>query len=313
MNAPAQLGIEAADYVLPRTRYGAEQWGQLFDKPDLVERLHANGARFFYREHERDIVTLAGDAVARLVERHQIDVSQVDLIIHFHTLQASVPPDSESLPESIRRKFGLKRATCFSLAQQNCVSFAASIRIFRAMLERHPQLQSCLLIGSDKLPNDLYRTIEDVGLQSDGACAALLVRNGQRNRVLGIAMHTSAQYHAGAGDPQMVRELNREYYMLTQRVIRRAATEAGRPLDQFRLLLPHNVNHRGWTATAGFLRRPVDWIFTDNIASKGHVFGCDGLINLTDAKAAGRIQDGDPYLMYSMGFGGCFGAIAFEA
>lgn len=314
MDTPVSLGIDAAEYVLPACRHPVEDWEALSGKPPgFAGQVRSSGAAWFHREHERDITKLAGDAVARLAERHRIALAEVDLIIHFHTLQSSVPPAPGSLPDAIRRRFGMTRATGFSVAQQNCVSFAASVRLFRALLARHSTLQSCLLVGADKLSNELYRTIEDVGLQSDGACAALLVRNPSRHRLLGVAMHTAAQYHAGAGDPMLVRELNRQYFLITQKVIRRAATESGLELDRFRLLLPHNVNRTGWSATAGFLRRPADWVFTDNIAEKGHLFACDGLVNLVDAQRAGLLQPGDPYLMYSMGFGGCFGALALEA
>jgi 3-oxoacyl-[acyl-carrier-protein] synthase-3 len=110
----------------------------------------------------------------------------------------------------------------------------------------------------------------------------------------------------------LAQRLNQAYYLTTVKLLKRLLTESGIRVSDVVRLLPHNMNHPGWRSICGMLRLPETRLFTTNISRKGHVYGCDAIINLVDLEQDEGAQPG-PIVVYSMGYGACFGALLLDA
>lgn len=308
------LGITATAYALPTKREALEQWGEAAEQPQaVIDLLRANGMDSVLNAAGVASEGWAIAAARAAVDKSGLDLEQIRLIVYFHTLKSSVPHDGETIITKLRRALGLNRALGFSLAQQNCVSYLAALHTVSRLLQAHPYIDHALLVGADVIDAPQYRPIDVVGLQSDGGAAALVSRAAVGNRLLGTAFVTFGEHYRGVhSGPEMTERLNQMYYLVTHKLICRLLHENGFKVEDVKLLLPHNVNLPGWKRILANLRMSEDRLYFANIPRLGHVFGCDGVINLQDAEAAGRLRKGDLYIVYSMGFGGCFGAALFR-
>ena len=309
MSAVPVVAIEAAAYYLPSKVVSIEDWAAITGRPaGLVETLKQNQVLRYHDAEGQSPEDMISEAVAQLAAQTDLRAPEVDLIIYVHTMPLSAPPAPRSIFGALFARFNFQRAVCFSVAQQNCVSFLASLRIIRAMMTADPTLKRVLIVGGDSLPFASQRTIEDNGVHSDGAAAALVLRDGQRNRLVSIETKMDGRFFRGVLNDEEV-EHNQRYYWTMISVIRSAIRKSGRTVGGISRILPHNLNLPGWKKVLGVLEIDESRLFASNIPSKGHVFSCDGMINLADCET---LNAGEHYAVYSNGFSGCFGCGVFE-
>jgi 3-oxoacyl-[acyl-carrier-protein] synthase-3 len=280
---------------------------------DLRDRMQASGLHTYFDNDARTVDNLVLDSTLKLLQISNLAPSDIDLVVYFHTQQSSVASEGRDIGNLLRTCLGIQ-CQAFSISQQNCVSSLLSIQFMDWLFSHRKDLQRVLLVGADALGIERLRSVNGgVGMHSDGAVCALLTRDGARNQLLGSEFVSLAEHYRGMDSPiDLAASLDRQYYLVTHKVIMSALKKSGVAPADLRWILPHNVNVPGWNGIATGLKIPPERIFTKNIREKSHVYGCDGLINLADATSAHLIQPGDNFLIFSMGYGGFFGAAVFK-
>jgi 3-oxoacyl-[acyl-carrier-protein] synthase-3 len=314
MSSAVSLGLTGASYYLPGTAVSLDEWPEMARKGEgLAEALRRNGLRSYHRAVGEKLCDMCIKSVGQTLQATSCDPDSIDLLVYFHTLQTSILAPPTSVVRVISQEFGLHRAVGFSISQQNCVSFLASLRLIRNLMHVRPQIRKAIVFGADITRNERLRNIEEVGIQSDGTYSVLVERDQPRNRLLHMAFRTFGEYYAGIrSDQRLGDELNQMYYLSTYRLIARVIDESGLKRDQIARLLPHNVNLPGWNRLARALKLCKEALFSDNIPIKGHLYGGDGIVNLHDCEQIPLLKPDDPFIIFSMGYGGTFGTALFR-
>jgi 3-oxoacyl-[acyl-carrier-protein] synthase-3 len=265
------------------------------------------GLRSVRRAPGRDHRSLLAAAVAALTELHGNE-SRVRYVMLARTL-GPVAPAGEYPVEELCAELGLANAVGFTLSQHACAAGLVAMDLAGRLLtaDGDPEALALVLTG-EKVVTPAAQAIPESTVMGEGTAACLVGPSGERDRLLGFATRTLGRYAEQvpprALDPEFVKEHNE----ILAEVILQACRQAGVAVDDLALILPHNVNRLSWTWAARLLGIPPDRIFLDNIPVTGHCFGADPFINHVDARAAGRLQPGDLYLMASVGLGATFSA-----
>jgi len=305
------FGIEAASHYLP-PRVAVEDWARTHEVPDeTLQVLHDNGMRYFHAAGEATVELMAAQALNALLETHDVDPASVDLLIYVHSLPTSTPAAPASLPARLAARFGLSRAGSFALAGQNCAGLLAALRVMRSLFMAEPRLNRVLLVSADRACGERYREVGVFSFESDGACALLLSRHHPFNRPLAFAGHVDGRHHGGFRRPQTrIHEYRALYGLIAHRLIIRTAQASQLALEEFRHLLPINLDRHVFERLAGSLHMPVDWVFTANIAEHGHVMCCDVVVNLLDLWQRHELEGRENLLFFMSGNNGSFATMA---
>ena len=312
MSAPrTTYGIEAASHYLP-PRVSVEDWARAHEVPDETLRvLHDNGMRYFHHAGDATVERLAALAVSELLDRHGVDPSSVDLLIYVHSLPTSTPAAPSSLPANLAATFCMTRARSFAMAGQNCAGLLAALRVMRSLYVADPRLNRVLLVSADRACGERYREVGTFSFESDGACALLLSRHHPFNRPLAFAGHVDGRHHGGFRRPQArINEYRALYGLIAHRLISRTAQACHLALEDFRHLLPINLDRHVFERLAGSLHMPMDWVFTANIAEHGHVMCCDVVVNLLDLWDRQALDPKENLLFFMSGNNGSFATMA---
>lgn len=308
------MKIEHISYCLGEERRSIRDWCAINDCPaELQKRFADSGLDKYFDHGDKNIDELAIGAVSKLFQDTGLSMDDIDMIVFFHTQQCSVPAGARDIGHLLNDHFNV-RCPAFSVSQQNCVSSLVAIDLIQRLFNTQPHLQRVLLVGADAIGIEGLRSVNGgVGFHSDGGVASTLVRSGEKNELLTTEFLSFAEHYRGMDSPpELAAVLDRQYYLATHKVISSTLKKAGISTADLRWIFPHNVNVPGWKAIAAGIKLPDDRIFTRNIKDKSHIYGCDGLINLADAMSENELQKGDYYLVFSMGYGGFFGAGAFQ-
>lgn len=308
------MKIEHISYCLGEEQRSIRDWCVRNNSPAALQQRFADSGLDKYFDHgDRNIDALAIGAVSKLFQDSGLSMEDIDMIVYFHTQQSSVPGGGRDIGSLLNDHFNV-RCQCFSISQQNCVSSLVALDFLQRLFKTQPHLQRVLLVGADAIGIEMLRNVNGgVGFHSDGGVASTLVRDGENNKLLTTEFLSFAEHYRGMDSPpELAGVLDRQYYLATHKVISATLKKAGIAVSDLRWIFPHNVNVPGWKAIAAGIKLPEDRVFTRNIREKSHVYGCDGLINIADAMSANELQEGDYYLVFSMGYGGFFGAGAFQ-
>lgn len=308
------IGILGTAYKLPKLSISLEQWAmQAGYDVTLTDQLRTSGMATVLQAGYVPLEQWVINASRKALDASGLDGKDIDLILYFHTLASSVPHCGKSIIARLTENVGLSRAKGFSIAQQNCVSYLAALDASRTLINAYKEVSNILIVGADIVLNEKYRPIETIGFQNDGGAAVVVSRHALEHRLLNVALTTYGEYYQGVnGDPEKTRKLNQMYYLSAYKLLKRLLTESCYRTEDIKLILPHNVNLPGWRRILGNLRMSESQLYAPNISKIGHVFGCDGIINLHDAVSEGLLKKGDLYIVFSMGYGGCFGAALFR-
>lgn len=222
---------------------------------------------------------------------------------------ATVTQVGEQPVEDACVALGLSNAVVFTLTQHACASGLLAVRLAGEMLDADgdPDALALVLVG-EKVFSPELEMIPESTVMGESTAACLVTPGGHRDELLGYATRTLGQYCDGfppfALDPNFLKDHND----LLAGVMRDACRHAGVDIADLALILPHNVNRLSWSWTCRVLDVPLDRVFLDNIPVTGHCFAADPFVNYVHARAAGRLNPGDLYLMASVGLGATFSA-----
>ncbi|PMS38409.1 3-oxoacyl-[acyl-carrier-protein] synthase III [Trinickia symbiotica] len=279
------LGIDAAAYELPGQPIDIEAWATRHAyRRERVEAIVESGCRYFHVAPEIGEVELATRAVGRLIDEAGLAPSEVDLLVHVHTQQFSVPAAPRSLPHEVAKAHRMRPLWSASVAQLNCVSIAAGIRAVDALFSAYAQANAALIVSVDRVYGEDYRLRQMSGIQCDGAACLLITRDSARNRIGEVAIRNYAEWHPGSDAVASIeREMIAMEWQYTREIMSAASDMSGVPVDGFAKILPHNADLRGWRSLCRAMNISAERLFEDNIFRRGHACCSDFAINLADA------------------------------
>jgi 3-oxoacyl-[acyl-carrier-protein] synthase III len=300
------IGLCDIAYTLGAAAEDVARWCSGQGRPaELALALARNGARRFHRAEGQTQGELALRALRRLLAQGDVDPARIDVLVVCHTSPANSLPAPLGLAGGLRRDAGLRNALTLAVGQQQCVSPVHALRVMAQLFARRPSWQTGVLVCADTLPVEALRAIGDAGMQSDGASAVLVRRDGG-SRLCGL--HTSNQARptpAIGADGRYDTDPNYLWALVT--LVRQVARAAGLRPGDFTSVLPHNVNRPAWHQALDALRIPRERLFERNFERVGHAFGSDAAINLADSRALARPGH---HLVVASGIGGTFGGFA---
>ncbi|HEV3105344.1 MAG TPA: 3-oxoacyl-ACP synthase [Trinickia sp.] len=307
------IGIDAAAYELPGRPLDIEACAQRHGWPrERVEAIVASGCRYFHAAPEIGEVELATRAVGRLMDEAALAPSDIDLLIHVHTQQFSVPAAPRSLPAEVAHAHGIRTQWAASIGQLGCVGIAGGMRVADALLNAYGEANAALVVSVDRVYGEHYRLRERSGVQSDGAACVLVTRGSTRNRIGHVAIANHAAWHPGSDAVAGVaRQMIAMEWQHTRDIIRAACAGSGTPLERFGRVLPNNTDLRGWHSLARAMGVPRARLFEDNVFKRGHACCSDFAINLADAGLA-AVDAGAHVIGVMQSNTGAFGAITLH-
>jgi 3-oxoacyl-[acyl-carrier-protein] synthase III len=307
------IGIDAVAYELPNKAIDIDCWARERDWPrEQVDSIIASGCRFFHAAPETSEVELASQALGKLLEQTGLAPSSVDLMVHVHTQPFSMPATPRSLLYEISSAHGIEPQWSGSIAQLNCASIAAAIRVIDALFTSYPQAQTAIVVSADRVYDEKTRMRQLSGIQCDGAAALLVTRNSRRNRIGTVALRNHSAWYPGSDTIKEVEQsMISSEWLYTRHIVDEACRLSGQPIENFARILPVNTDLRGWRSLCRALRLEPDRLFGDNVPRCGHVCCSDFAINLADAGFA-ALDAGQQVMGVLQSNVGAFGAITLH-
>lgn len=256
---------------------------------------------------DRDLVGMlvpAGERALRGADR-----DAVRYLVYAHTM-SYVAPVGHRVLDRVRAGLGLRGATAFALSQQHCASPLYAVRLAEHLRREAGPGATVLVMTGEKAVSPRSRLIPGTTVLGDATAAYLYGDGPDGDEVLAVGIRTLGRFHeCGDCPPELLAEYVRIYGDAVVGVMRDALDDAGLGFPDVDLVLPHNVNTYSWRKIALRSGIPLDRIYLDNVATVGHCFGADPLINLESARKAGRVRPGDLVLLVSAGLGATFATI----
>jgi 3-oxoacyl-[acyl-carrier-protein] synthase-3 len=320
-NTPAIAGISYAFPAGSRTVAELAQEQQLTSSSETLQSFGFGSVHVAVEESPYDLALAAS---TRLLDDAGIDRSSVGLLIYGGT------PGSMSFASAVEAEDGaaglctmsrfkypasrlqydldLPNAWTFAVDQLACTTLLGAARIARSLCLTEG-IERALCVSSEFFPVNAGREAI-FNCTSDAACAVLIERNGERNRLVSATTVTKGYYW----DVDALRdEIVASYFPTARHVMLKTIADAGWAPADVDWIIPHNVSMRSWQILSGLIRLPNARLFTDNIARHGHTLAGDNFINYRDAIDGGCIKRGQRVVMFSYGFGAQWTGVAVEA
>ena len=318
---PAIAGIS---YVFPAH---SRTIGELADERQLTSSAETLESFGFGRVHvavAESPYELALEAAKRVLLESAVDPESIGLLIYGGTpgsMSFAPASDAERAARDLctmaRFKYPATRlqydldipnAWTFAVDQLACTTLLAAARIARSLCLTEG-IERALCVSSEFFPANAGREAI-FNCTSDAACAVLIERDGERNRLVSATTVTKGYYW----DVDAMRdEIVASYFPTARHVMLRTIAEAGWAPGDVDWIIPHNVSMRSWEILSSLLALPKARVFSDNIFRHGHTLAGDNFINYRDALDGGCIEPGQRVVLFSYGFGAHWTGVAVEA
>lgn len=285
----------------------------------LVEKFALRGKHIAAAdEHVSDMSVSACEA---LLEEAGVAPESIDVVMYFGSMWKDYAV-WQAAPW-IAHRLGAVNAYAVEYDNVSCGTPVA-LRLARDMLVAEPELQNVLLVGACResylldYGNERSRFMFNFG---DGAAAALLVKDGERNELLGsygltdgsLSLHVKVarggSVHMNDGyafldvdDPGAMKEqLDQTSLKQFVRVAEGALERSGLGLGDVSFLCPLHMKRSMHIALCESLG--IELPRSEVLDDTGHMSGVDTLFSLDRAARAGRVGDGDVVLLLAAGTG----------
>ncbi|MCW5667467.1 MAG: hypothetical protein KIT35_26835 [Piscinibacter sp.] len=306
----SDIGIVAAAFELPGAPRDVEAWAQAEGvSPRLVDSLLAHGCRQFHELDGGSDADFIDAALARL-DAPPGWARDVRYLVHAHTQAFSMPAPPSSLLAELAQRHGLRPALAFSVGQLACASAIVAVDLAARLLREDPQARYALVVTSDRVFGDArYRIQGRTSVQSDGASALLLGREGLRCRLGAASVRQFAALHAGPCTPALALAMARQLWRHTAALLREHEAAGGVPLAAYREILPANADRADWLKVQDELNLAPGQVFLDNVGRRGHACCADLAVNLVDRGFALLAGQPAPLLAFGQSNVGAFSAL----
>lgn len=304
------IGIVDASYALPGQAVDIVDWAaEQQVAPGLLERLLANGCRYFHIGTDRSDADLIGEAITHLRGGETDWLADVRYLIHAHTEAFSMPPPPVSVLGQLCDRFDLRLDLSFSVGHVACAAVINAVDWARRLLDRDPSARYALVVTADRVFGEAkHRIRQDAGIQSDGGSAILVGRESLRARIGTVSVKNFARLHEGPNNPQNVAAISRYTWLHTKQLFQAHEADSGIPLHAHGAVLPINADREYWLQIAKAVALREDKLFLDNIALRGHACCADFAVNLVD-RGFELLDGGDPVLLCGQSNVGAYAAM----
>lgn len=318
---PAIAGIS---YAFPA---GSRSVAELAGEAQLTSSAATLESFGFGRVHVAETETpydLALAAARRVLAETGVDPETIGLLIYGGTpgpMAFASAGDSEAAARGLcsmaRFKYpatrlqydlDLPNAWTFAVDQMACTTLLGAARLARSICLTEG-IERALCVSSEFFPVNAGREAI-FNCTSDAACAVLIEKAGERNRIVSATNVTKGYYW----DVDVLRdEIVASYFPTARHVLLRTIADAGWSPGDVDWIIPHNVSTRSWEILSGLVKLPKARLFSENIHRHGHTLAGDNFINYRDALDGGCIQPENRIVMFSYGFGAHWTGLAVEA
>lgn len=309
------IGIEAGVRFLPDQCYHLSHWARRVGRTgeQLMPSMLKNGLGHYHVAPSMTVEDLSCAGVARLFERCALRPQDVDLMIFCHTNTTSVMAAPSSVAALLARRFGMKRALCYSISQQSCASVMVALRVLRTLMWRHPGLQNAIVVSTDKVMSERFRNVSNYAIQSDGSMALWIRRDAEYNRLGHMSYHLDGSYYRGADKgPELTQRFALNYPILAHRMMAEVMQRAGWSGEDVDAVLPMNANLTAFSRVMDMLGLPLEKLHSENIGTVGHMFSCDPFLNFLDRfSQPQRIKTGNA-ILFASASSGVFSALGIS-
>jgi 3-oxoacyl-[acyl-carrier-protein] synthase-3 len=306
--------LEAVATYLPDRRVPIEELGEHLDLDErqirVFRRFHGLGE--VCREPDGSLLDLLSAAVGKLAELRGQE-HRVRYVLYARGIPAAVPFPLNPLHE-LCRAVGLGHAIAFTITHHACATGLLAVDVAGRMLasDGEPGALALVVAGEKAFTKDA-ELVPETTFFSEGAAACLVSAAGPRDRMLSYASRTRGEFNGRLGDdPDLLARYQKVYPEMLAEVILAAAEQAGVPLAELDMILPHNVNTVSWRRLCRQIGYPLDRVLLDNVPLTGHNFAADMFVNYRTAMDRGLLNPGDRYLVAAAGLGAIFSAMVFE-
>ncbi len=327
--SPEEVAIVALGFRVPRGYVTIDElWKQneatvrnVYDNVLTIPKLKSitleeiGGVHTFDGEEEG---TLVLEAISELLKERALTGRDIPLIVDFSTVSRDV--NGISLCYKVQARLGAHGAMTLAIGNGSCVGLQLAIQTALALMHTH-DLRFALLFAEDRIRGRRFNPPFNV--LGDGASALLLERGvpslrirdtanasvGRLSRILGIHHWEEGNFDF-AGFEERIVPL---HYHVVRELIEKVLHRQGLRLAQIDLVLYQNMSLNDCHGLAGTLGLGMERVFTGGLRSHGHIFGSDLIINLSLARAEGRIRSGSRVLLVSSGAGFSWGVTLLEA
>ncbi len=323
---PKQMGpaIAGISYAFPNgSRTVAELAGEA-QLSSSAETLESFGFGSVHVAETETPYELALKAARQLLAETAVDPETIGLIIYGGTpgsMSFASAADSERAARDLctlsRFKYpatrlqydlDLPNAWTFAVDQLACTTLLAAARLARSLCLTEG-IERALCVSAEFFPVNAGREAI-FNCTSDAACAVLIERDGERNRLVSATNVTKGYYW----DVDALRdEIVASYFPTARHVLLKTIADAGWAPGDVDWIIPHNVSTRSWEILSSLVRLPKARVFSENIVRHGHTLAGDNFINYRDALDGGCIKPGQRVVMFSYGFGAHWTGVAVEA
>lgn len=263
-------------------------------------------------------------AATLCLERAGVDPLEVDAILSIGDEVRELPLTTSGIV--MQERIGARNAWAVDVLQK-CSTFAAGVRLGRALLLAEPQTRNVLLCGGYRNGDAVDFTNPRVSFMynlAPGGGAVLLERGCERNEILGTALISDGDLSRlvvgqrredglalEVTDQARMRELLAERSQPNfQRVVREALAQGGlgmADIDYLALLHVKRSAHRAILEDLGLEEHQSIYL-----SDVGHVGQIDQILSMERAAARGLLKDGDVVVGVGAGIGYSWGAVALR-
>lgn len=317
--------------AIPANKISNDELSKLVETSDEWIRSHTGiGTRHFAADGQ-ETSDLAVQAARAAMEKAGVTAMDIDVIV-----LATVTPDYLGFPSTaciVQDKLGAENAAALDI-NAGCTGFVYGLDVAASMLGSAPDRKRALVIGAETLSRIIdWNDRGTCVLFGDGA-AAFVIEKSETVDGRGILTTWLRAKGSGAGSlylsqPKRDSTYNRPEWKAPPSIIMdgkgvymfavKAMTDSieaiiertGRPLEDFRWIVPHQANARIVQAAAKRFGIPDDKIYM-NIEEFANTSAASIPIAIADLDAKGLLSKGD--LIMSMGFGAglTYGGVAIR-
>jgi 3-oxoacyl-[acyl-carrier-protein] synthase III len=316
-----RVGLVATASYLPERWMSAAEVATASGIPEnvVVEKFGLRGKHI--AADDEHVSDMSVRACERLLAEAGVEPSAIDVVMYFGSMWKDYAV--WQVAPWIAHRLGAVNAYAVEYDNVSCGTPVA-LRLARDMLVAEPELRNVLLVGACReshlldYANERSRFMFSFG---DGAAAGLLLKDGERNEVLGshgltdgsLSLHVKVarggSVHADDGYPfldvadpaGMKEQLDRTSLVNFVRVARGALSRSGLGLDDVSLLCALHTKRSMQLALCDAIG--IDPARAEVLDDTGHMSGVDPLLALDRAARAGRLRDGDVALLLAAGTG----------
>ena len=316
-----RVGITGLGVHVPERVVTNAELATMVDTTDewIVERTGIHERRF--AAPDEALTDIALPAARTALERAGVEGRQIDLLICATVTPDMVFPTSSAL---LADALGASEAGAYDLLA-GCTGFMYGIAQAYGMLASG-LARRALVVGGDVLSKIL--DMEDrstLVLFGDGA-GAVVMESVTRGGFLGFELGADGGggenlWLPGSGsrhfdDPKKLVKMNgREVFKFATRVMVSSAekilAQCGRKVEEIDVYVPHQANKRIIDYAAGKLGIPEEKVVV-NVDRYGNTSSGSIPLALADARADGRLREGELVLMTGMGAGLTWGSALIE-